>query len=74
MGYEGRSSGIAICPNLSTAHMDRRLVTADIASELKKNRLEDYQDSGSFPDYYTASPLGLTDKCDRSKMRIHHLS
>jgi len=74
IGYEGCRSGITIHPNLSTANMDARLVRADIASELKKNRLEEYQDRGSLPYNYTTSPLGLTDKYEGSKWRIHHLS
>ena len=74
IGYEGRRSGITIYPNLSTANTDARLVTAEVASELNKNRLEEYQDSGSLPDNYTVSPLGLTDNSGGSKRRIHHLT
>ena len=74
IGYEGCRKTTTIHPNLSSANIDAALVTADLASELKKNRLEVYQDSGSLPQHYMASPLGLADKSDGSKRRIHHLS
>jgi len=74
IGYEGSRSGIMMHHDLATANTDARLVTADIASELKKNRLEEYQDSGSLPYKYTASPLGLTDQSEGSQRTIQHLS
>ena len=49
-------------------------VPADIDVERRRNRFETYPDSTNLPDYYTASPLGLADKADGSKRRIHHLS
>jgi len=49
-------------------------VSTDIASELSKNRLYKYPSIADLPDHYTAFPLGLTDKSDGSKRRIHHLS
>ena len=74
IGYEGCRKTITTHPNLFSANIDAALVTADLASELKKNHLEVYQDSGSLPQYYMASPLGLADKSDGSKRRIHHLT
>jgi len=74
IGYEGYHSGVTINPNLGFAMLDAQLVTSDIMSELGKNRLEVYPDSKSLPSHYTASLLGLTDKADGSKRRIHHLS
>ena len=73
IGYEGCRKRTTIHPNLSSANIDAALVTADLVSELKKNSLEVYQDSGSLPQLYMASPLGLADKSDGSKRRIHHL-
>ena len=74
IGYEGSRTSVTIHPNLSRAEEAPSTVTAEIISELKKNRLELYSDYGSLPNHYTASPLGLTDKSDGSKRRIHHLS
>ena len=74
IGYEGHRSVATIYPNLVTADTEADLVSADIAAELTKNRLNLYSDSTSLPPHYTASPLGLTDKADGSKRRIHHLS
>ena len=74
IGYEGCRKTITTHPNLFLANIDAALVTADLVSELKKNHLEVYQDSGSLPQYYMASPLGLADKPDGSKRRIHHLA
>ncbi|KAG0640608.1 hypothetical protein HOY80DRAFT_1041362 [Tuber brumale] len=73
-GYEGQPSGIVIHPNLASAKDNTDIVAHDIESEMKKNRLELYSDSQNLPNYYTASPLGLADKADSSKRRIHHLS
>jgi len=74
IGYEGSRTSVTIHPNLSRAEEAPSTVTAEIISELKKNRLELYSDYRSLPNHYTASPLGLTDKSDGSKRRIHHLS
>lgn len=37
-------------------------------------RLECYNDRETLATYYPASPLGLIDKADGTKRRIHHLS
>jgi len=74
IGYEGCRTSTTIHPNLPTANNDPILVTADILSELERNRIIRYKDRASLPNNYTASPLGLTDKSDGSKRRIHHLS
>ena len=73
IGYEGVKESWTIHPNLFTAHADTAIVTADIATELRRNRLLVYLNKEDLPKYYTASPLGLTDKADGSKRRIHHL-
>lgn len=59
IGYEGYHKSITIHSNVSSANVDSALVTADLASELKMNCFEVYQDSGHLPLNYTASPLGL---------------
>lgn len=74
IGYEGIREEPTIYPNLATAEADIDLVTADIAYELSLDRLHTYPNQESLPTHYTASPLGLTDKSDGSKRRIHHLS
>jgi len=74
IGHESFRNTITIHPNLPTANNDSVLVTADIASELARGRLTLYANMASLPNNYTASPLGLTDKSDGSKRRIHHLS
>ena len=67
IGYKGHRSVATIYPNLVTADTEADLVSADIAAESMKNRLNLYSDSASLPPHYTASPLGLTDKSDGSK-------
>ena len=74
IGYEGVKQSPTIHPNLSTADADTAIVTVDSATELSRNRLIVYLNKEDLPKYYTASPLGLTDKADRSKRRIHHFS
>ena len=46
----------------------------EIESEFQKGRLELYTSKDALPQHLTASPLGLVDKADDSKRRIHHLS
>ena len=74
IGYEGVRLAPTIYPNLSTAEADTNLLTSDIATELSKNRLVVYHNKDHLPIGFTASPLGLTEKADGSKRRIHHLS
>ena len=74
IGYTQQRSTPTIYPNLATAKTDANLVSADITAELSKNRLETYSNITELPAHYTASPLGLTDKADGTKRRIHHLS
>ena len=74
IGYESVRSAVTIHSNLTTANDDPALVTAEIISEIERGRLEVYPNRASLPNNYTASPIGLTDKSDGSKRRIHHLS
>ena len=74
IGYEGHRSLATIYPNLVTADTEADLVSADIAAESMKYRLNLYSDSPSLPAHYTATPLGLSNKSDGSKRRIHNLS
>ena len=74
IGFEGAREAPTIYPNLATAHADTNQVTADITQELNLDRLLVYPNIQALPTHYTASPLGLTDKSDGSKRRIHHLS
>ena len=74
IGYEGERIEPTIYRNLKTAEDDSAVVTAELASEQDRGRLKLYAAREVLPDHYTASPLGLTDKSDGSKRRIHHLS
>jgi len=49
-------------------------VTKDLLRESGKGRFEKYSHFKLLPAGFTGSPLGLTDKADGSKRRIHHLS
>ena len=74
IGFEGVREAPTIHPNLATAHADANQVTTDITQELNLDHLLLYPNRQSLPTHYTASPLGLTDKSDGNKRRIHHLS
>jgi hypothetical protein len=74
VGYEGPRRNPVIYDNLSTAALEPTLLRADLEKQLKANRLKTYENVHSLPKGYIASPLGLTDKSDGSKRRIHHLS
>ena len=72
--YTGQRRNITIYRNLATALDNPQLVTIDIAEEERMNRLETYPNYTALPSEFIASPLGLVDKADGSKRRIHHLS
>jgi len=74
IGYEGPAQPTTIHLNLSSAMLDASLVSSDIEKELQMNRLQGFDEFNALPANYIASPLGLTDKADSSKRRIHHLS
>jgi len=74
IGFEMVQAGPKIYPNLQSALMDKDLVTQDITAELTKKRIKQYRSISSLPVHFTASPIGLTDKSDGTKRRIHHLS
>ena len=74
IGNTKQWSAPTIYPNLATAKADAELVSAEIITELSKNRLEMYSNITDLLTHYTASPLGLTEKADGTKRCIHHLS
>jgi len=74
IAHEATRQPTTIHPNLASAMIDSAHVTSDIKNELSKNRLQLFSETGSLPPHYIASPLGLTDKADGSKSRIHRLS
>jgi hypothetical protein len=75
IGYTGtRSSPPTIYRNLSTASDAPLLLQSDLEKQLSANRLQIYNSEADLPLGYVASPLGLVDKSDGSKRRIHHLS
>jgi len=74
IGFEGVRRAPPIYPNLATTQGDTNQVMADITEELNLDRLLVYPNTQSLPLHYTASPLGLIDKSDGGKWRIHHLS
>ena len=74
IGYEASRQKPTIHANLSTAQAEPHVVSAEIQIELRKHRLKKYSSIVALPQHYTASPLGLIDKSDGTKRRIHHLS
>ena len=74
IGYKGERYSCRIFQNLTSALECPEIVTTGIKAELEKDRLVCYQDESVLPHGFTASPLGLIDKSDGSKRRIHHLS
>lgn len=74
IGYRGPRGPMQIHQNLSSAKDAPYTVTTDIKAELENNCLECYPSIETPPEYFIASPLGLIDKSDGTKRRIHHLS
>jgi len=71
--FEAVRRAPTIHPNLATTQADTNQVMANITQELKLDRLLVYPNTQSLPTHYTTSPLGLIDKSDGGKRRIHHL-
>ena len=74
IGYEHHRTSITIYPNLTSVLDNSATVTREMQKEVAMNRLECYEGYSTLPQHFTSSPLGLTDKSDGSKRRIHHLS
>ena len=74
IGFEAVRRALTSPPNLATTQADTNQVTANITQELNIDRLLVYPNTHSLLTHYTAFPLGLIDKSDGGKRRIHHLS
>ena len=74
IGHEGHRGPGQIHPNLKSAEDFPETISTDIAKELENERFDCYTSLSITPEDFVASPLGLTDKADGSKRRIHHLS
>jgi len=74
IGYQDYRNITTIHPNLKASIVEAPTVSGDILLELNKSHLEVFPNLNSLPIHFTASPLGLTEKADRSRSRIHHLS
>ena len=72
--YKGARGAIQIHLSLASTEEVREIVTTEIEEELTMNRLKCYPIYTALPYNFTAFPLGLIDKSDGSKRRIHHLS
>ena len=71
---QGTPTPITIHPNLSISSEYPEIVAADIRKNLTTNRIKQYPSYHSLSANFIASPLGLPDKSDGTKRRIHHLS
>jgi len=74
IGYQRYRRQGQIHPNLKSAEDSPDTIATDIAKELANNRFNGYTSLATVQEHFVASPLGLTDKADGSKRRIHHLS
>lgn len=74
IGYTGsRHSNIRLSPNLPIANEHEHIIDTDITTQLGSGAISIFQ-LDAFTPCYIPSPLGLVDKSDGSKRRIHHLS
>ena len=73
IGYEGARGPIQIYLKLASAEEVPEIVTTEMEEELTMKRLKYYSNYTALPYNFTASPLGLIDKSNGSKRRIHHL-
>ena len=74
IGFSGIRTGQRIAKNLSSADELPIILMEDIAEQERHERLMRYNDIHSLPPFFFSSPLGLVDKPNGKKRRIHHLS
>ena len=74
VGFQGIRQGQHIAPNLVSAGQLPRILWEDLQEQIANDRLTIYDSPQSLPDAFFSSPLGLVDKSDGKKRRIHHLS
>ena len=73
IGYTGSRVGKKIYPNHGSARLQPDLLLKDLQEQLGNNRLAVYKE-GKLPPFFVSSPIGLVDKNDGSKRRVHDLS
>ena len=74
IGFGGERKGQRIERNLETANDLPRILEEDIQEQTSYDRLTKYDSVESLPPCFYSSPLGLVDKPNGKKRRIHHLS
>jgi len=73
VGYTGPRIGKRIYPNHGSARQQPKLLEDDLREQLGNKRLDVYT-HGRLPSFFLSSPIGLVDKNDGSKRRIHDLT
>lgn len=74
IGNTDKRSGIRVYQNHGSASAQPEVLTKDLAEQLRNHRLTVYNNFKLLPKNFVSSPLGLTDKKDGTKRRIHDLS
>ena len=74
IGFIGESRGQRIASNLLTAGQLPDILRKDLQEQMESDRLMIYEKMGDLPHVFYSSPLGLVDKPNGKKRRIHHLS
>lgn len=73
IGYTGPRAGRRLYENHGSARQQPELLVNDLREQLGHKRLAVYKE-GRLPSFFVSSPLGLVDKNDGNKRRIHDLS
>ena len=74
IGYNGARKGQRIARNLPNADDLPELLKEDIVEQEGHDRLTRHNSLNALPPCFFSSPLGLVDKPNGKKRRIHHLS
>ena len=74
IGFGGSREGQHISKNLATADELPDILNEDIQEQKRNDRLIAYRSHRAIPKCFYSSPLGLVDKPNGKKRRIHHLS
>lgn len=74
IGFQGIREGHHLARNLVSAYELPEILRGDLQEQMENDRLIIYESKETLPPLFYSSPLGLVDKPDGKKRRIHHLS
>lgn len=74
IGYEGVRAGVQVYANHRSADSQPDFLERDLLDQLSHQRLNEHGRRGNLPKFFVSCPIGLRDKSNGKKRRIHDLS